>query len=329
VTAPFEREIIPQLDCLLSVESPIRRGWDFSREGLARFRKSLGEMKSLDAFETIGMSGSYARMEAGEGSDFDLIAVFKEDADPELHVKAERELKERIAEYGLRTPGQNGIFAVPINRGELFAAPLGQIDESPKSFGIRIQLLLDGQPLWQEERFQNLQREVLRRYLTPIPSSERTACWNYLVHDQARYFRSLALKYQWEDREQFSRWSLRNAKGGFSRPLMQVALLTLLGESLTNGRDPESWVAARLHLTPLERLAAAFSSRCEKALQEIALAFGDFLQSISMSKIRNGMNDTVFLELRKRGENFQNLLIQLLQDGIQRWPAEFVRRLWF
>ncbi|MCA9098257.1 MAG: nucleotidyltransferase domain-containing protein, partial [Planctomycetaceae bacterium] len=298
VTAPYGREIIPQLDCLLAVESPIRRGWEFSREGLVRFRKSLGKLESLDQFETIGVSGSYARMEAGEGSDFDLIAIYKEDADPELLVKAERELKDRIAECGLRTPSGKGIFAVPICRGELFAASLGQIDESPKSFGIRIQLLLDGQPVWQEERFQNLQRDVLRRYLTPVPGAERTACWNYLVHDLARYFRSLALKYQWEDREQFPRWSLRNVKGGFSRPLMQVALLTLLGESLAEGRDPESWVAARLHLTPLERLVAALPSGREKPLQEIASAYGDFLQTISMSQIRNGMSEMEFLELR-------------------------------
>ena len=88
-------------------------------------------------------------------------------------------------------------------------------------------------------------------------------------------------------------------------------------------------MAARLHLTPLERLVAALPSGREKPLQEIASAYGDFLQTISMSQIRNGMSETEFLELRKRGENFQNLLIQLLQDGIQRWPAEFVRRLWF
>lgn len=327
--SPPTRQISPRLDLLLPADSPIRSLWERSKETLVRFKDVLSREDDLEIIETIGVSGSYARMEAVSGSDLDLFAVVRDDADPESIDVLERRLKELVLETVVKLPSGKGIFSKPIKQREIFAASQGQIDEAPQPFGIRIQSLLDSQPVWQAERFLKLQRMVLQRYLTPVQFANRDEAWAYLVHDLARYFRSLALKYQWEDQKQFSRWSLRNVKGSFSRPLMHVALLTLLGESLLPGRDPESWVAARLHLTPLERLAETIPGSLSANLKEITLRYGEFLSSISRTEIRLEMSETDFLELKQRGEIFQNLLIQILQESSKRWPGAFVQRLWF
>jgi hypothetical protein len=217
----------------------------------------------------------------------------------------------------------------PLECRELFDPPLGEIEESPRTFGTRIQLLLDAQPLWEVERFRRLQRSVLQRYLTPAPESDREECWSYLLHDLSRYFRSLALKYQWEDRDQMQRWRLRNVKGWFSRPLMQMALLTLLRASLEKGRDPEAWVSARLHLTPLERLAESASIEQRELLRQIVSVYSEFLNWLSAPELWDRISGRDFQGFRRQANHFHNLLIQLLLEGSEERSQEFRRRLFF
>jgi hypothetical protein len=327
---PWRRGMVVPLEMLLGPESALREAWEFSGAQLRDLNVGMtnilekGESK---VWEAVGVSGSFGRMEGGSGSDLDVMRFLREEMAEEELSQADAELKKVMVARELKSSSGKGIFAKPLVRGELFAAPIGQIDEGVRPFGMRIQLLLDGQPVWGVLEFRNLQREVLRRYLTPAPLAEREECWETLVHDLGRYFRSLSLKYLWEDRENFSRWGVRNLKGWFSRPLMQISLLMLLGESLARERDPEAWVAARLHLTPWERLGISLPQRDLERLRPLVVEYEAFLKCLAQPETREHFSEEVFREQRVRAGRFQEGLVELLMSAAEKWPRGFRRRL--
>lgn len=324
------RSMQAELLACLTTGSQILECWTGSQKTLGKAMSCLGEADSRwDCFETVGVSGSYARMEGGEASDFDILLIARDGAEPHVVNHADHKLRLALVELGLKLPNPEGIFSKPIRRSDLFIASIGKIDEEPGSFGSRIQLLLDGRPLIGVDRFRILQREVVRRYLTPVPAARSGECWDYLLHDLSRYFRCLSLKYLWESQDQLERWAVRTIKGLFSRPLMHFALVMLLGASLKKGRDPEAWLTARLHLTPLERLAVVGDYKDKELLRRLLSLYSDFLLWSSQSDHRRSVTVSELEAWKDRAREFHAVLIQMLLNNRGEWPASFFQRILF
>jgi len=214
----------------------------------ARLAELLAECAGVAC---VAAAGSLARLEAGPGSDLDAIIVTDGPAG------APRALVERVYAaldgLPLRAPKTWGIYVEPIDVATLCnPGARGALNEPPPDFGRRFQFLLDTRPLYGAARHDELQRQVLEWYV----GAGAAAGFDLLLHDLQRYRHAYAA---WQsckfDRDDADGWYLRQVKLGSSRLLGFAGLLLLLGESSRHLARVD-WLAARLPLTPLERVRA-------------------------------------------------------------------------
>ena len=100
----------------------------------------------------------------------------------------------------VQRPLSDGIFGVCALRTALVnSATRGTISEDMTTFGQRMQLLIDAQPLWGDAEFAKLQNELLGWY-SEIPRGKslgETGRFYWLRHDVLRYWHSLCSRAAW------------------------------------------------------------------------------------------------------------------------------------
>lgn len=221
---------------------------------LATARARLEEA-TLPSIETIAVAGSLGRLEASSSADFDCIVVARDTAAPaQLDAEIER-VHDVLAACGLRRPKADGIYRDAIGPAALLDyRALGSLDETPATFGKRMQFLLDARPVFAPVRFAALRREILNWYGSGFFSRDGTLSWTYLLNDVQRYLHAYAGWQQYKlARSADDSWELRQAKLRSSRVVTFAGLLVLLGAS-NHRADKIGWLLARLDATPLERL---------------------------------------------------------------------------
>jgi hypothetical protein len=226
-------------------------------------------------------------MEQTPHSDVDLIVVLHDDCDDSRAAEVYDSVWLSLAAVGLSRPKPNGIFATPTTQSQLCRpSDVGKVDEEMTVFGKRIQLLLDAQPLYEEAAFRSLQASILTRYGQDDALRHDDGCWTYLQRDLIRYFQSMAIHCQGRDRDQAGAWRLRNLKLQHSRRLMAAGLLFMLGECTTRSSDSSNWLLSQLSLTPLERVAAVFSTYNDEGFATIAACCEQFLAALQADAFR-------------------------------------------
>ena len=211
---------------------------------------------ALDAragIEAVVAAGSLGRLEAHAGSDFDGILLATRDG-PDRVPDAFFDVVERC---GLKPPKADGIYRRTVHTPVLCQPALrGSLEEPAEYFGKRMQLLLDARAVLGETAFAGAQRDVLAWYAGDTLARYPDAQWTLLINDLMRYLHAYAGWQQFK----FSHgaddgWYLRQAKLRSSRVLTFAGLLLLLGASSTLGTGKFEWLAARLPLSPLARVA--------------------------------------------------------------------------
>lgn len=211
------------------------------------------------AIQTIAVAGSLGRMEQLPGSDIDLIVVTNEEQDSELVQQVWRALDS----LKLKLPKPDGIYGRAVTVKQLISREsLGIVDEDKAVFGLRMQLLIEGRPVWNDDGCAGLQRAILERFADST-ANDPADTWRPLLDDLLRYHRSLCVHYQRLKREQIDNWEELVTKAGHSRLIGIAGLLFLLGES-TRADDPLDFVSERLSLTPLQRIHSALNIRLPK-----------------------------------------------------------------
>ncbi|MGR8920677.1 MAG: hypothetical protein ACU85V_13760, partial [Gammaproteobacteria bacterium] len=228
---------------------------------LAKARAALRTHAAfLPAGVTVAAAGSLGRLETGPDSDLDLLVIvdFASAADATLCTT----VLEVLGDCGLEPPKADGIYRTPVGRDALLdERARGSLDETPDVFGKRMQCLLDARPLFNDAAFVALRRDLLRWYGEPFQRLDPAASWTLLINDLSRYLHAYA---GWQQHK-FARsaddsWLLRQMKLRSSRLVTFAGLLFLAGAS--NSRpDKQAWLAARLGLSPLERVGCVMRER--------------------------------------------------------------------
>jgi hypothetical protein len=263
----------------------LARAWKWSWERLIRMRACLADLpRRAPGVAVVAVSGSLGRLEAGPLSDGDLIVVLSDDVASELDRTAGvTAVWDALAPLNLPRPQATGIFATAVTRAELCdPTSRGRVVEDCALFGKRIQLLLDTQPVHGPDAYAGLVRAVIERYAAGFVAHDSTKEWIYLLNDLVRYFRSLCLEAQWNFSQQGGGWYIKSLKLRHSRVAMYAGLLFLLGECSREKNDKVGWLMARLHSTPLERIAFVYRARQDPFFKRVASAYNRFLA---------GMND--------------------------------------
>lgn len=222
-------------------------------------------------------------MQQHSHSDCDLIVVVDEQTPTEVAQTAVASVYDCINHVPITSPQPGGIYAQPAFPHEFGSrAAQGQVDESLRSYGQRMQLLLESQPIYGEEVYRQLVFDAIRRFLTR-PSAMPTQ-WPFepthgLAHEAVRYYHSLWVRSHWIAERR--RWELINRKLRISRLLAFAGLLAWLGHSIDQANSYNQlalnpgvsaqtiWLAQHITLTSLERLSLGITATGQSSWQQI------------------------------------------------------------
>ena len=290
---------------------------------------------------TVGVSGSLGRMEQVAQSDCDLIVILHDDVgfSGSLAEAAYAAVWEALRPLGLSRPRLQGIYATPSTKQQLCCpASLGQIDEPPGVFGKRIQLLLDCQPVYNSQAYRQLADSIVDRYALGHRESATRRDWEYLTCDLIRYFRSLNVYYRWHALDQSERWRLRNLKLRYSRLILYVGLLWLIGESSAASDGDAGWLKDRLGLTPLERVASVYNRYEDDGLLRVITGYDAFLLQLGDAAFRKSVATATqgrpdchpkFIELLEDSRDLLRELMRFVSVRANEWDDSFFECLFF
>ena len=251
---------LPQFD--VSVAPALASAWKYSAARFRQINMAIGECLP-DFVACAAVSGSLARMEAHARSDTDLIIVLDDRCRSVSKAEAGAVFNSvwgRLDALGAVRPKPDGIFSVCTRWKDLVnPSAKGRIDENMITFGQRIQLLLDAQPIKSAALFAELQKEILYWYSETrlVAMFAESGPFHWLWQDVQRYWRSLRSRTCWLNADSEEKSLALNVKLRSSRLMLVFAFLMTLRKAQANKRLlPEiiDEVIGRLRLSPAERL---------------------------------------------------------------------------
>jgi hypothetical protein len=189
----------------------------------------------------------------------------------------------------LEKPKATGVFATPTTQKQL-TSDIGKANEGYEVFSKRLLLLLETQPLYKDDNYTDLINSIVDRYADKYVGTDSKKEWTLLLNDLIRYFRSLAVNYQWDFDNQVEKWAIRNVKLRHSRLVMYAGLLMLLGEASKERDDKVFWLQQQLKRTPLERIAWVYEQNRDWNFYKVLGPYNVFLSRLNQPEVRRGLN---------------------------------------
>lgn len=236
---------------------------------LAKLEKNLKDLDNLDS--SIVVFGSLARGEVTHASDIDWTLLIDGKADPQ-HIRMAQEIRRRVDDG--KKPGREGTFGSLAFSHEIVHY-IGGEDDSNANTTRRILLLLESKPIRSVEAWENVQKNILLRYIEEdhglgSPSSTRGVPL-FLFNDIARYWRTMVVDFAYKQRERENQgYALRSIKLGLSRKLIYASgmlacflcELRFPNKALFRRDHPQAaidYLCKMFRMTPLEMIASALT----------------------------------------------------------------------
>ncbi len=282
--------------------------------------RKLGELKALvggavPADAVVVACGSFARREACAASDLDYFIIRRDGG-------AEAEPGWAAALHGLLKgavpvePARGGPFAA-IERLPDMVRNMGGQDDTNQRLTRRMLFLLEGEPLSGVDGFRDARRRLLDRYIAPRVGDGMLPL--FLLNDLIRYYRTIAVDYEFKTGEADKPWGMRNLKLVFSRKLLYASGLFALGATRDGAAEAKvERLEALLGLTPLDRMAEICGTA---AVRPILDAYDHFLAELAKPGVRRHLelltrrerDDPVFRDLKDSGYGFTRDLAALFE----------------
>lgn len=271
-----------------------KQNWDESKMLINKIRNYLSTIdpEIASQIQTIAAAGSLGRMEAcQEVSDADLIIVLSDSIDPKSDqaINIYNFVWEFLKPLKLNQPKVTGVFAKPTTQKELTSS-IGKAKEEYDIYSKRLLFLLETQPLYKDSNYTALIHAIVERYADKYVKNDSKKEWTLLLNDLIRYFRALAVNYQWDFENEVEKWAIRNVKLRHSRLVMYSGLLMLLGEASKERQDKVSWLQKQLKKTPLERLAWVYEQNYDWNFHRVIGSYNVFLSRLNDGEVRKALN---------------------------------------
>ena len=296
----------------------MHRGYEgakgFSEGKLQELRDQL---KRLDLGDRVVVAcGSFARREASEYSDIDYYTL-SEDDDPPNDVAVTSAIKTVIAQ----SPAADGAFGTRLSPSEMLANIGGQRDDNAK-ITQRVLFLLEGEWLYNRDRLFLFRRQMLEKYVRDTMADHQLTL--FLLNDVIRYYRTMAVDYEFKTTEGDKPWAIRNIKLVFSRKLLYASGLFSIAMTADRTREDKIRILEELFGVPvIERMRRICGN---VALARVMKSYDVFLDRLSDRSVRshlealgpNERTDVGFREIKNEGYQFTRELLALFENTFDR-----------
>lgn len=292
--------------------------WRYTKEKLFFLNQKLNEAFDNDDTFCIAVAGSYGRMEASEQSDIDYIIIFKEsNIDAKLVKNIREKIKAIAEELSIVMPNPEGVFSQTLSR-DMIVEDIGNKDENLTVLAQRMLLLMESKAIYNEELFKEVVTQILKKYLKFV-ISDPTKEALFLLNDLIRYFRSIAVNYEYSFGKDNQKWTLRNVKLRHSRVVIYAGLLLLIMDASKDRKDKFQYFENHIHLTPIERIVTVYTNNNDFNYVKLLGAYNMFLNKINDDKIRQALK--VEYDDRYDNPHYANLKVSsdLLQSELSRF----------
>ncbi|MDA8442139.1 MAG: hypothetical protein M0Z55_07150, partial [Peptococcaceae bacterium] len=201
----------------------------------------------------------------------------------------------------------------------------------------RLLLLLESQPVYNEDIYIKAVNNVLDKYLQyVIEDPKRQAV--FLLNDTIRYFRSICVNYQYTCWKEEEKWTLRNIKLRHSRVIMYAGLLLLIVNASKKDEDKLGYIRKHIRYTPIERIVHVYQDNDDHNFQKVLECYDLFLKKISDKDIRESLrgidyserySNPYYKELKVNSDKLQTELTRFILANRHNWAPEIFEYLIF
>ena len=280
---------------------------------VAKLGELRGLLDSLDLDNPIVLTcGSYARREASESSDIDYFVLTAGKSDDTL-ASVRRALSTAVR----RGPSSDGAFGLSVHPDKMLANIGGQHDDNAK-ITQRVLLLLEGDWLHNETGLLAFRTQMLDRYIREDMADHQLTL--FLLNDIIRYYRTIAVDYEYKTKEGQKAWAIRNVKLVFSRKFLYASGLFSVAMTADRTRDDKIRILEDLFAQPVvERMCSICG---EVALSRVMSSYNVFLDRMSDPDVRAHLerldpeerDDVTFRQIKNESYRFTRELLRLFED---------------
>lgn len=290
----------------------------FSEDKLDELRTTLASV--VPPTDIVVTCGSYARREASQSSDLDFFVITADqtklaDGDESAFTWVDN-VRAIIGEIVPIEPATGGAFSQIDSRTAMLQNIGGSADSNAK-ITRRMLLLLEGEFLFNKQGFRDIRRQILERYISDKITDHQLAL--FLLNDIIRYYRTMAVDYEFKTQEGDKPWAIRNIKLIFSRKLLYASGLFSIGLTADLRRDIKIERLEQLFDLPaLDRLAEICGMN---HMAGVNRCYDRFLERLADAEIREKLkalprdkrDDPLFRDLKNEGHHFARELMKLFE----------------
>ena len=193
----------------------------------------------------------------------------------------------------------------------------GEHDDNSK-LTRRILFLLEGEALYNETGLEGIRRSLLERYVGESVEDHHLAY--FLLNDIIRFYRTMAVDYEYKITEVGKPWAIRNIKLVFSRKLLYTS--GLFSVALTADRARTDKIDCLLNLFRLPVIDRLVDICGRSAMMPVLKYYDRFLDRMSSKEVRDHLknlgqgarDDQCFRELKNEGHYFNREIMRLFES---------------
>ena len=313
----------------------LKINWDYSYQKLTEFNQELNnKLKQQDI--SIVAAGSFGRLDASPESDLDYMILADQRDDKLEEVK--HITIEICQKLNIKTPNPSGVFSeiIPLNE---MVDEIGSNEDNMTKLAQRMLLLMESRTLYNDEKFRDVIKRILERYLGDVITDPTKECV-FFLNDLIRYFRSICVNYQFNVWKEEQKWGMRNLKLRHSRVLIYAGLLFLIlnaSKGSKIGKSKLNYMLERMELTPLEKIANVYIDCGDHSLKRVLGIYNTFMHKMSDPRIRNDLrvdyddryNNPHYAELKVTSDALQTELTRFVLHHKFNWTEQIFEYLLF